>query len=77
MSGLRHAPAALYPWAKDFLYPADRRLGGPQSFSGHTGARESPLTLPGIELGRPAVQSVVRRYTDRAFSSYSYYVNIW
>jgi hypothetical protein len=32
MSGQRHAPAALYP----FRYPLDKRMGGPQSRSGHT-----------------------------------------
>jgi hypothetical protein len=37
VSGQRHAPAALYPRAKDPQYPLDRRLGGPQSWSGHKG----------------------------------------
>jgi hypothetical protein len=32
VSGQRHAPAALYP-----RYPLYRRLGGPQSRSGHRG----------------------------------------
>jgi hypothetical protein len=32
-----HAPAALYPRGKDPRYPLDRRLGGPQSRSGHGG----------------------------------------
>jgi hypothetical protein len=38
-------------------YPLYRRLGGPQSQSGHRGQRKNPLPLPGIEpwsLGRPA-----------------------
>jgi hypothetical protein len=35
-SGQRHAPAALYPREKDPRYPLDRRLGGPQSRSGHS-----------------------------------------
>jgi len=35
VSGQRHAPAALYPRQKDPRYPPDRRLGGPQSRSGH------------------------------------------
>jgi hypothetical protein len=38
-------------------YPLDRRLGGPQSWSGHKRLEEKPV--PGIEP-----QSVVRRYTD-------------
>jgi hypothetical protein len=37
MSGQRHAPAALYPLRKDPRYPLYRRLGGPQSRSGHIG----------------------------------------
>jgi hypothetical protein len=35
VSDQRHALAALYPRGKDPLYPLDRRLGGPQSWSGH------------------------------------------
>jgi hypothetical protein len=57
VSGQRHAPAALYPWGKDPRYPLYRRLGGPQSRSGHRGYRKNPLPLPGIEPrspGRPA-----------------------
>jgi hypothetical protein len=52
VSGQRHAPAALYPRAKDPRYP----LGGPQSRSGHKGYRKNLLPLPGIEpqsSGRP------------------------
>jgi hypothetical protein len=37
VSGQHHAPAALYPQGKDPRYPLDRRLGGPQSRSGHRG----------------------------------------
>jgi hypothetical protein len=33
----RHAPAALYPRGKDPRYPLYRKLGGPQSRSGHRG----------------------------------------
>jgi len=40
-----HAPVALYPWGKDPQYPLDRRLGGPQSWSGHRGWRKNPLPL--------------------------------
>jgi hypothetical protein len=35
VSGQRHAPAALYLLGKDLRYPLYRRLGGPQSRSGH------------------------------------------
>jgi hypothetical protein len=37
VSGQRHTPATLYPPGKDPQYPMDRRLGGPQSRSGHRG----------------------------------------
>jgi hypothetical protein len=32
-----HPSRALYPQGKDPWYPLDRRLGGPQSQSGHRG----------------------------------------
>jgi hypothetical protein len=57
VSGQRHAPAALYPWRKDPQYPFYRRLGRPQSRSGHRSCRKNALPLPGIEPrspGRPA-----------------------
>jgi hypothetical protein len=37
VSDQRHTPAALYPRGKGPRYPLDRRLGGPQSRSGHGG----------------------------------------
>jgi hypothetical protein len=37
VSGQRHAPAAHYPRGMDPRYPLNRRLGGPQSWSGHRG----------------------------------------
>jgi hypothetical protein len=37
VSGQRHAPAALYPRGNEPRYPLYRRLGGPQSRSGHRG----------------------------------------
>jgi hypothetical protein len=43
------ALAALYPQGKDIQYPLDRRLGGPQSWSGHRGYRKYPLPLPRIK----------------------------
>jgi hypothetical protein len=57
VSGQHHAPAAFYPRGKDPRYSLYRRLGGPQSRSGHRGYRKNPLPLPGIEPrspGRPA-----------------------
>jgi hypothetical protein len=36
-SSQSYAQAALSPRGKDPTYPLDRRLGGPQSWSGHRG----------------------------------------
>jgi hypothetical protein len=44
---------------KDPWYPLDRKLGGPQSWSGHNSR------CRGSNLDRPVVQSIVRHYTDR------------
>jgi len=48
VSGQLHAPAALLlgnsPW-----YPLDRRLGGPQSQSGHGVEEKNSQPPPGIE----------------------------
>jgi hypothetical protein len=48
-SGQLHASAVLSP-EKDPLYPLDRRLGEPQSRSGHSGEEKNSQPLPGIEL---------------------------
>jgi hypothetical protein len=53
VSGHHHSPAALYPRGKDPRYPLYWRLGGPQSYSGHTGRGKNPLPLPGIEPRSP------------------------
>jgi hypothetical protein len=37
VSGQRHAIAVIYPLGKDPRYSLYRRLGGPQSRSGHGG----------------------------------------
>jgi len=47
MSGQLHAPAALPP-EKNPWYLLNRRLGGPQSRSGHAG-EENSQPPPGIE----------------------------
>jgi hypothetical protein len=52
MSGQCHALAAPYP-----RYPLDRRLGGPQSWSGLRGYRKNPLRVPGIEPRSSILQS--------------------
>jgi hypothetical protein len=43
----------FYSRGKDPRYPLYRRLGGPQSRSGHRGQRKNPLLLPGIEPRSP------------------------
>jgi hypothetical protein len=39
----------LYPQGKSPLYPFERRLGGPQSWSGHGGEEKNSRLLPGLE----------------------------
>jgi hypothetical protein len=48
---------------RDPRYPLYRKLGWPQSRSGHRGCRKNPLSLPGIEPLSPGRQSVVEHYT--------------
>jgi hypothetical protein len=60
VSGQLHSPAAL-PLAKEPWYPLDRRLGESQSRSGRCG-EEKNLAPAGNRI--PAVQTIVRRYTD-------------
>jgi hypothetical protein len=64
VSGQLHAPASLplptqgkSPW-----YPLDRRLGGPQSWSGRVGEEKNSQLLPGLEP--PIIQPVVQRCTN-------------
>jgi hypothetical protein len=64
VSGQCHALAALYPWGKDLWYLMDRRLGGPQSLSGHTRVEEKYFASAQDQT--PIIQSVVRHYTDWA-----------
>jgi hypothetical protein len=53
VSGQRHTPAGLYPRRKDPWYPLNRRLGRPQTWSGHRGYRKDLSPLPGIESRSP------------------------
>jgi len=39
----------LYLWRKSLQYPSYRRMGGSQSWSGHTGEEKKSLPLPGIK----------------------------
>jgi len=45
MSGQLYAPATL-PLGKKSQYPLDRKLGGPQSWSGYSGKVENPIIVP-------------------------------
>jgi hypothetical protein len=60
-------PRPLYPQGKSPRYPLDRRLGGPQSRSGHGGEEKNSQPLPRESNPRtPIVQPVASRYTDWA-----------
>jgi hypothetical protein len=59
MSSQLHASAAL-PQGKNPWYPLSRKLGGPQSRSGHGSEKYSQL-LPGPE--HPIIEPVAQRYT--------------
>jgi hypothetical protein len=50
-------PRLLYPKGNSLLYTLDRRLGGPQSRSGHDGEEKYSQPLPGLEP--PIIQPVV------------------
>jgi len=38
----------LYPWGKGLWYPLDRRLGGPQRWSRHSGEEKNSQPLSGL-----------------------------
>jgi hypothetical protein len=59
VSGHLHA-RPLYPQGKSPWYPLDRRLGGPQSWSGR-GDKKNFQPLPVLEL--PIIKPVTQRYT--------------
>jgi hypothetical protein len=46
-------PQSLYPQGKNPWYPLNRRLGGPQSRSGHGGEEKNSQSPPGIEPRNP------------------------
>jgi hypothetical protein len=54
------APAALYLRGKDTRYPLDKRLGGPQSWSGQSRGKILFCLRRGSNLDHPVVQSVAR-----------------
>jgi hypothetical protein len=61
VSGQHHAPATLYPRGKNPQYPLGRRLGGPQSWSGHTRLEDESSAPVGDRT--PIVKPVVRNHT--------------
>jgi hypothetical protein len=64
VSGQCHAPATLYPWERT---PGTHRTGGwvgPRASLDMEVRGKILLPLPGINLARPVIQSVVRYYTD-------------
>jgi hypothetical protein len=60
VNGQLHDPAAL-PQGKSPSYPLDKRLGGPQSRSGHGGEEKNSHPIKGLEP--PIIQLVAHRYT--------------
>jgi hypothetical protein len=60
VSGQLHA-LPLYPQGKSPWYSLDRRLGGPQSQSGHGGKEKNSQPLPGLEP--PIIQLAAQCYT--------------
>jgi hypothetical protein len=59
-------PGRALPTGKGPRYPLDRRLGGPQSRSGHMLKEKSFCLCRGSKPDRPVVQAVARHYTDWA-----------
>jgi len=58
VSGQFHVPAVL-PSGEVLLYPLNRRLGGPQSWSGRDGWQKNPCPCRESKLGRPARSPVI------------------
>jgi len=55
-------PQPLYPWGKSLQYPLDRRLGGPQSWSGQSGEEkhsQSPLRIKPPNPDHPACSQLL------------------
>jgi hypothetical protein len=69
MCGKRHAPAALYPRKWTPRYPLDKRLGGPQSWSG-TEARGNILCLCRVSNAGRQVCSQTQYWLAYTSSSY-------
>jgi hypothetical protein len=54
-------PLPLYPQGKSPWYPLDRKLGEPQSQSGHSGVEKNSQPLSGLEPS--IIQLVAQCYT--------------
>jgi hypothetical protein len=54
-------PRPLYPQGKRPWYPLDRRMGGPQNWSGRGGEEKNSSPLPGLEP--PIIQPIAQRCT--------------
>jgi hypothetical protein len=66
-------PQPLYPWGNCPRYRLDRRLGGPQSWSGCCG-EEKNLAPAGKQT--LAIQLVARPYTDRGIPTPSCHLQV-
>jgi hypothetical protein len=60
----------LYPQGKIPWYPLYRRLGGPQSRSGHGGEEKIPSSRRESNPRTPIVQPVAQRYVQAASTPY-------
>jgi hypothetical protein len=58
-------PRPLYSQGKSPWYTLDRRLGGPQSRSGHGGVKKHSQSLPGLKS--PIIHTVAHRYTAELY----------
>jgi hypothetical protein len=56
-------PWLLYSQGKSSQYPLDRRLGRPQSWSGHSGEEKNFQPLPGLKP--PIIQPIAQHYTTK------------
>jgi hypothetical protein len=61
LSGQHHALAMLYRLGIDPQYPLNKRLGGPQSCSGH---RLEEKSFASVGNRTSVIQAVIRHYTD-------------
>jgi len=65
MEVVSSTPQPLYPQGKSPYYPVDRRLGGPQSCSGHGGKEKNSQPLLGPKP--PIIQPIAQCDTTELF----------